>query len=359
MSFWRKFGIVVAAALLPVLLFGWGLVLSAYNVYGTPDRIKHAFNTSGIYNTLVGDILEQNKSEQPSSEGEISVDRPEINKIVQDAASPEFLKTQLEGFLDGAYAWIRGESEQLRVQINFEEVKTKLIAGLSQYATDRLNTLPVCAAGAGNTESFDPLNAECIPKGTNKQAAVDKIKAQIDKQFSDPVITQDDIAKDGQSLQEQLAAIPRIYGHLVLGMWLGAVLILLLAAAVILLSVPWRAGVKRVGIVFMIVGGVSALLAVISAYALKKAAESLGENELQASAVTVGRYLAEDFRTWWLGFGIVIFVLGLGAVLGQRFIGKPAAESAHHHDEATSKNPESHALDTPKPTAKNSETKQK
>lgn len=317
---------------MPLLLFIWGLVFSIYQVASTPDRAKDALQTSGIYDTFVSDALKQSEEEAQQGEGEnIPTDQPEVKQIIHNAASPEFLKTQVEGFLDDAYAWISGETEHLQLEINLTEAKAKLSEGLVQHTTNRLNTLPACS---GNTihGDFDPLTAECLPPGTDKQAAATKIREEIDKQFKDPVITQDDISKDGgQSLEEQLQAVPKIYGNITLGLWIGALIIVLLAAGIVWLSTTRREGLKRAGIVFTTTGAITVVISLLSAYGLKKAVESLEEGEVQTSAVNVLRILAEDLRTWWLGFGIIVLLLGIAAIVGQKYIKTENPRDADTH----------------------------
>lgn len=347
---------------MPILLFLWGLVFSIYQISSTPDRVKNALTTSGIYDTFISDVLKQNEKEAQASEGEkIPTDQPEVKQIIQNAASPEFLKTQVENFLDDAYAWMSGDTPHLQLEIDLTEAKTKLIEGLAQHTTNRLNTMPVCEVSIATTE-FDPLTAECLPPGTDKQAAVTKIREEINKQFNDPVITQDDIKKDGsQSLEEQLQAVPKIYGNITLGLWIGALVIALLTAAIIWLSATRRDGLKKAGIVFTTTGAITIVVSLFAAFGLKKAVENLDEGEAQASAINVLHILAEDLRSWWLCFGIIVLALGIAALVGQRYIKpeNPVAENAHKPAGDLPPNKPTASLDVPASTSPKSNAKPK
>lgn len=322
MSGWRKFGVVVAAMLLPLVLLAWGLVFTSYSMLATPDRLKQVLETSGVYETFISDILNQthnNEGGQPAKEDGVAIptNHPEVKKAIHDAASPEFLKAQVEGFLDSIYAWLRGETAHLAFQIDLTEVKAKLGEGLVSAARDRLASLPACSGPINPSAEFDAFTAECLPRGIDANAAAEQFRSEIDKLIENPVITQDDIKnKEGKPLEQQLQAFPGLYSRMVSWMWLGAVLALLLAVAVVLLSVPWRAGLKRAGIIFVSVGGISIVLAALGAFLIKRVAETVGgEGGIQSSALNVISQLVDGFRFWWVWFGVVVLALGIAALI--------------------------------------------
>lgn len=330
MLFWRKLGVVLAAALLPVMLFAWGLTFTTYQMFATPDRLKQALDTSGIYDTFVNDLLAQTENREGQQEGEYAIptSNPEVQAAVKNAASPTFLQSQVEGFLDNIYTWIQGESEQLAFQIDLTEVKTKLADGLVSAARTRLATLPACN-GPVDPAAFDPFTAECVPRGLDANLAAEQVRSEVDKLIKNPVITQNDIKNDqSQTLEQQLQAIPTAYSRLVLGLWLGVGLILLLAAALVLLSLTRRAGLKRAGIIFTSVGVATIVLAVVGAFVIKRLTETLsGEGAVQAGGLNIISQLADGFRGWWLVFGFAVLVLGVAALISLFFIkskpGKP------------------------------------
>jgi len=338
MSTWRKLGVIVAATLLPILLFSWGLLFSAYQMYATPDSVKDALTKSGIYDTFVSDVLEKVENETQGGEQQIATDQPEVKQIIQSAASPEYLKTQVEGFLDGAYGWIRGETDRLLIEIDLSGIKAELNNGLVQLAHERLASLPVCGAAPVSTESFDPLSAECVPPGVDKNAAIAQISAEIDKNFSDPVFTQDDIkSRDGRTIEEQFSAVRATYSKLVLGLWLGATVILICIAGILLLSSPLRVGLKRVGIILASVGAISVLLALLAAYVIKQLAKTLTEEgSIQSSAFNVVSQLTDGFRGYWLWFGVIVLILGVAALVTAMILKNKVSVPPDEHSKLSS-----------------------
>lgn len=347
----------MAAWLLPILLFAWGALFSAYQMYSTPDRLKAALEKSGVYETLVSDVLSHAENEAKSGEQQIATNEPDVKKVIQNAASPEYLQTQVEGFLDGIYSWLQGESEHLALTIDLSGVKTELISGLTQVAHERLASLPVCDTNTElSPDSFDPLSAECIPRGADKNLAVEKIRNEIDQKFKDPVLTQDDLqGKDGVPLEEKLSGVRTTYNNFTLGLWVGGLLILLCTAGVILLSPTLRSGLKRASLIFMSVGGVSVVLALFASYVIKKAAEALtAEGSIQHSVLGIINQLADGFRGYWLWYGIIILVLGAVSLVTSIILKNKSGSVAHDKENI----PETKSLHTTEPeAAKPKETK--
>lgn len=350
MDFLRKAGVFLAASLLPLVLFSFGLGFSILQVYGQPDRIKNALETSNAYDTFISDMLSEARSSANGLGEGIPADRPEVKQIIENAVSPEYLKGQTEGFLDGIYAWVKGESKQLQLEINFTDARTRLADGLAQYAANRAASLPPCTTPV-DPATFDAMNAECLPPGISPAAAAEIVRQEVNNEiFEDPVITQDDLKNDqGEPLQQQLQDVQGAYDGLVTGLWVSGILALLLAAAVILLSKPWRAGVKRAGIIFISVGALSAALAAVGAFLFKQLAESLAaEGSVQSSLANVASILANDFRTWWLGYGIILLVLGVGGLVALKFV-KAGKEPGEPELSARPNDPEPDEFTKPAP----------
>jgi hypothetical protein len=361
MPFLRKAALVVATALLPLFLFGFGLMFSLLQVYGSPDHIKAALVKSGVYNTFISDVLSEVKVADGGEET-IPVDQPEVKNIIQNAASAEFLQQQTADFLDGMYSWVKGDSNELSLEINIIDAKAKLIDGIAAYANERLTALPPCT-GPVPVDSFDPLNAECIPPGTDQAAAVERLKQEIANAdfLKDPVITADDIKADnGKTLEEQLKAVPGVYNQIVSGVWATGLMALFMAAAIVALRAPWRAGLKRVGIVFIVVGAVSVGLALGASLATGVLADALaqsGDNKIQASLTEIVHILTNDLRVWWMGYGLILALIGVATLLILKFTKKDQAAETPLDETPAPKDKKPAKRQTPaKPAAKPSKT---
>lgn len=324
MQFIRKTTLGLAASLLFTLLFVFGLAFSAQRVLGTPGSLKHALKASGLYESGVGDALNQAQKDQPSGQGEgIPIDRPEVQNVIKQAASPQFLQTQTEQALDSVYAWMQGKSAHLTFSVDLTEVKVRLADGMAQYVQQHLATLPACPAGTGMGD-VDPFKATCVPQGTDTSQVAAAAKNEIlNGEFlkDSTTVTADTIkTENGKTLEQQLKELPTIYQRVNQGVYAAGLLVILLMLAVIFLSANWRAGVRKVAITGIAIGLFSALIAWLSRYGVDRATEQLAQSSgniqpLQQKALAAGELLFNDFRAWWLGYGITLMVLGVVALV--------------------------------------------
>jgi hypothetical protein len=325
MQFLRKSTIGVVASLLTVLLFSFGLAFSIQRVFSTPDGIKSALRESGFYSVAVSAGLDQAQKEQAGNQEDIPVNRPEIQNIIKQAASPEFLQTQTETTLDSLYAWLQGKTETLNFKVDLTDVKARLADGVGQYVGQRLSALPPCQTPV-NPNDVDAFNATCVPVGYNAAEAAAKAKDEIlrGEFLKDTELTAASIKNnDGKTLDQQLKAVPGIYQRINQGVLLGGLAALLLAVAIVFLSVTRRSGLKKVAITFITIGAISAFLGWLSSFAVRRGSEELAKtsanNPLTEHGVNVAKLLVNDVRFWWMLYGIALVVVGIATLVTLHF----------------------------------------
>lgn len=337
----RKTTLGLAASLLFTVLLVFGLTFGLLRVFGTPDSLKDALKDSGFYQNVVGNVLDQTQKEQPAnSNDQIPVSDPRVQNVIKTAASPELLQQQSEQALDSVYAWLQGKTPTLSFKIDAVDIKARLADGIEQYATEHLASLPTCAPGATPSD-VDPFNATCLPQGMNAAQAAAEAKNQIlaGEFLKDPTITAENLKGDnGKTLDQQLAAGPKAYKALTWAVYGAGILAALLTVAVVFLSANRRSGLKKVSITFIVVGAVTAILGWLASFGASKAME-FAKEPLQQSGIKVAQFLAGDLRGWWIGYGVTLVVIGVGALLALYFT-KPRDAGEPKEDRAE-KQPES------------------
>lgn len=357
MNILKKSLLGLCASFLVVLLFVFGTMLGLYQVFGTPEPLKKALRESGFYESIVGDALDQAQKEQPAEgQDEIPVDNPEVQNLIKSAVSPEILQSQLEGSLDSFYAWVRGETPKLVFSVELGDAKNKLATNVGTYIQERLATLPPCDPNVAPNVDIDPFSATCLPQGVTAAQVADQAKGKLlsGEFLKDTTVTADSLkGEGGKSVEEQLESVPAVYEAIKWLLYGSGGLALLMAVAVVFLSVNWRSGLKKVSIIFIAVGGVSVLFSWLTAIGLNRVAEFATE-PLQQSGVKIGQALGTDLRAWWMWYGIILIVLGVLTLVVLRFT-KPkehAADSLESSAEAVpapaADNPRTQTAEKPK-----------
>jgi hypothetical protein len=331
MQFLRKATLGLCASLLFSLLLAFGLALGVQRVLGSPDSLKQALKNSNFYGNVVTGALDQVQKNQTQGEGgdQIPLDRPELQNVVKQVATPDLLQTQVEQALDSIYAWLQGKTPTLQFSADLGEFKSRLADGMSGYAKEHLASLPQCTGGQPPADDFDPLSATCLPKGMNVNKAAAQVKDELlHGQFlEDTTINASDLkTEDGKTLEEQLKAAPTAYQAATWSTYGAGALAVLFAVAVLFLSVSRRAGLKKLAIIFIGAGTLTAVLGWLVSYGAERA-ETMLTDPLQQSAFQAGQFLIGDLRTWWMGYGIGLLVLGVGTLLALYFT-RPKAPSA-------------------------------
>lgn len=311
----------LACAFLPLVLLLFGSLMSTYQTLSSAGHIKDALTESGVYSAVVKEGLDQiGKESAAEATDSIPVNDPQIRAIIEQAVPPGLLEQQTNGVIDGFYAWLHGDTPAMQFEINLTEAKAKLADGLSQYAAQRMSTLPTCTAIDDIPPELDPFNATCVPPGFDKAAAAQKVRDEImnSKEFlEDPVINAEDLAtNNAQEVRIGDVTFNRdLYNQTKTNLYITGALAVVLGVGVLFLSSTRRMGTRRLGIIATVVGGISAVLAgiisLILNVVLQRLAQSPDSNALEKSLVDAVRLLTQDVRNWWLLYGLVLLAAGI------------------------------------------------
>lgn len=335
----KKLLLVVLSPLLVLLLLltalDWGIV----HTVGQPDQVKKIVADSGIYNSVIPNILNQQKTIQTSI-GNLPLTDPTIKQAVNRAFTPQLVRSNTEAAIDNLYAWLDGKTAAPSFKFDFSGAQTQLATNLATAARDRAASLPACRTPVSSL-SFDVYAASCLPRGLSPSSVGQAVQNQvaagqgiIDK----PVVAAGDIKTDkGQPIfQTQLKNLPTWYQRFKHSPYLLMLLAVVLAAALVWLRPTLRSGLRHVGITLIIVG----LVMLLVASAVGWANTNLVQKKLSfnnAAVETDVKQVAGDItqsidKNYWL-FGAVYAVIGLGLlaaplVLSGRRTPAPAAAPA-------------------------------
>lgn len=349
MNFLRKAVVVTVCSLLPMVLLSFGILFSLYQVLGSPTHIKKALDSSGVYDTAIASLVQQTTNEQGTSDTQTSAGEAAVRKAVSDAIPASYIKDQTGGVLDGVYAWLQGDTQNLAFSIDLTPVKTALVENLTAQALERARSLPPCTAESQLSSVNDPFSMECLPPGTNPDALANQTRQSIldSEMFKNASITPQNLTQKGDKpLEEQLSTVKDGYQVVKKSVYLTGMLAIVFITTAIFLSQPRRIGIKRVAFILLSVGGVGIITAIVSNFAVKAVVDSVvkkAEGALGTKIAQAAQYLANDIRNWWLILGILSVAAAIGSLVGVYLWNKKHTTS----DSESSKKPKESGTTTP------------
>jgi hypothetical protein len=358
MQFVRRALLTIFGASLPLLLLATAVNFSILRIVGSPGPVKQILSESGIYNSVVGNALDQAKKSSGGS-SEVSLTDPAIKNAAEESFNPHVVQDSSEKVIDGVYGWLDGKSSKPDFSIDLSDAKNNFAEKVGQAAKTKAATLPVCTSAPTTT---DPFSATCIPPGVTpaqvgEQAKNDVLKGQ--GFLEHPVVTANSFksATGNDSVFDgKLKNAPKQFQRAKKTPFILAGLTILAMLAIVFLSATKRKGLRHVGITLALVGALMLAIAwgLNRVVAQNITPKIIVENKvLQNSVRTLATDLAHRIdQNYWI-FGIAYTLLGLILIISTLFIGRNRSKKEPKQTSANetrpSREPEPHPVQRPAP----------
>lgn len=327
MPFAKRILLATLLPLLPLFLFGIAFSTGFRNVAGDPQNVKDILDKSGVYNTVIPNLLAN--ADKESGEGSVPLSDPAIKAAAEKTFNPQFVKQSTENIVDGTYAWLEGKADKPTFNIDLSGAKAAFAANVAQAAEARAATLPRCTAG-NIPADFDALSASCLPPGVTPQLAGSRLQSEIlsgEGFLENPRINADNLRSEGSntSVFEDLNSVPQAYQQAKRAPLYLSLLAVLTAIGIVLLSPTRRTGVRRVGITLVIVGVLMLAFAWATSWGVnnKLLPNMKFDSELLAADIKrlIGDISGAVVNNYRL-FGGAYTLLGAAAIAGAIFINR-------------------------------------
>jgi len=260
-------------------------------VFESPDPFKQALKQSGIYDNFFSTIFEQankqegNKEDPNKKNDGISLNDPEIQKIIQSVIPSQKIQSISESTIDSVFKYVQ-TGEPKVISINLDTEKLAFIDGVAAFAEQKINALPICSKAQLRQQGndVDPFNAICRPTSFDiskeKQQIKDELLKNKDLTFKFDLKLEQEVDKQLNKIagQVQVPVISSLISPLKkpgAGRWITnslnklplmfAVLSLLFALAMFLLYEQKRAGLHSIAStflgngIFLALGGIASM----------------------------------------------------------------------------------------------------
>jgi hypothetical protein len=245
----RKILIIISNTLFKLVLFMTIGIVAAVLLYTDRAYIPSVLERNDFYSRLIPSLLETNKDQPLTKDGGITLEDERVQQIITGAFSAEDIEKYTNIIIGSVYDWLEQESSQINFIVDLTEHKQRIANGLSLFAVNRIQELPLCTEIPTN---IDPFSITCQPPFIDYATEQIKLEEQLLNEprfLSDTIITEETIfgVSEEKNLEEAYSYAPTIYSLLrYIPLYIGFVL-LVLALIVIFASSTRKIGMRKIG----------------------------------------------------------------------------------------------------------------
>lgn len=246
--------------------------LAVIFLFGEKQATKDILIESGVYSSFVDAVIADNVKTSANQLSSIPLSDPEIQKIAKQAFSPTALKNVTETFVDKLYAWLNGDEDSLKFEIELNPQKEVFIEQISTYAANRLVGLPSC--GIEEVQNIAIFALKCRPENVPLEFVKEQVHNDLEASefFKDLRFTEQDLpkSKGGAPIYQEFAFVPPVMRALRTSLWNFVAVFVLASALFISLRRPLRKGFKSYGRDLLSNGGTLLVATVVFGFILPK-----------------------------------------------------------------------------------------
>ncbi len=315
-----KFILVISA-----LLFVGSIVF--LKVVGQPEQTKQLLKDSELYSITAQKVRSQFIQGDETAQ---QVSGPLVEDAINKSLSDETIQNIAEDGIDTTYAWLDGKTDNPQIKIDVDAIKANFANHVTQNIEARLATLPACSRSVVPTTN-DITAIECIPRGYNTAAEVEKVRQQILATDANNLLGQDAQSNPGnentattsqqieqesqQSISQNLAPIKSTYTWVKRLPLISGVLFVVAVAVIAVFSQPRYRALRTLGLAAIPLGLLYLLLGFISQGTVKGvfalAEKQAGANEFQKPLQHISQHFANLISGYFSLFGIGLLLVGV------------------------------------------------
>lgn len=308
------------AVILTLTLFLFGLMLAITGAFGSSQPTKDALAESGIYQAFIGEAVDDAGG---TIEGLISYDS-EIRNVIIEAAVP-YVREDMEQGVDSLFVWLKDTSQPITFSIEAIAAQEAVSTAVGDYvADDVISNLPVCTSIPSGFNANNPFTWECQPSNLNLESYRTSFTTLVagNEFWEDTTFTLDDIAgMSEQELADDYQVVADTYSASQSATWLLGGVVLLSIITTWLLAPSLRGTLRRLGIIFIVVGVVWFGLALAGVRVMDSfLADLSGNDALEVATASIAGSIGNHIFGWWRLSGIIGGTLGVVLIVSSFFI---------------------------------------
>lgn len=257
-KFFRWFGLAVLGYALIMALFLIANATVFSLITSNPDKVKAIISDSGVYESIPETIFNSTESKSKDVKEKSALDNQDVKSSALEVFSPGFFENAVGSGLDGTYAWLNGNAEEISFSIDLSKPKEDFISKAVDYRLKTISKLQACSAKQLQGD-LDIFTLNCKPP---YELNSKKIKQQVRKDISqgEEFLSKDTFTakelkdENGKTISETLPKLPDQFQAakklpLILVFFVG-----LLAAGIIYISETKKRGLLSLSRIFIVSG---------------------------------------------------------------------------------------------------------
>ncbi len=319
MPLYRKIIIIIVNSLFRLLLFFTVSIIASVWLYADRDYVPTVLSRNNVYEKIVPSLVETNKEQSLTAGGDIKLSDPDIQKIISDSFPANELEQHTNTIINAAYDWLEQEKSVFTFRIDLSENKQRLAEGFSDYAINRLKSLPECP---DFSLEIDPFSTSCQPSFINYEVERVVLVEQFVNEaefLEETVITEKSIFKDpNESLETKYSDAPIFYSLATVSPLYASLILILLALVVIFASSSKKIGFRKIGKGLVGTGASLIFFTVIFSFIVPRITGSIAVLQTSGEGIdSLFNKVALDFsRDYaWMTIKICVPLIVLGAVM--------------------------------------------
>lgn len=268
----RKLLLLILTPLFSLLLFALAINYGLSKTIGDSGSVKKILRESGIYGSVVPNILKQSGNINTAI-GEVSAMDPLVKSAASKSLPPQRVQEYSENAINNLYAWLDGDISEPNFNIDLSDSKSSFTNNLASEIELKLSSLPACKT-AYTASGFDVLSATCLPPGDSASSAANLLRIETNNSsgfLNQAGVKASDIKGNDPEktiFQDQLKDLPATFQWFRKSPLILTVLTLLTGLIMVFLRPTLSNGLRHIGASLLTVGIALLIFAWIFNYAI-------------------------------------------------------------------------------------------
>ena len=322
-------------------LFVGAFIISSVKTTLNQHHLKGTIKASGIYDNseeIVFDGIAYGSGDNEEAEAGFTEIKDNLKNNIPEfynkIFNSDFLETEVNESIDTAFAWAKGETTTIDIEITLADDNEDLITMLSTMFTARVEGLEPCQDDFVRPEKSDPFSLECRPADFDASEITAFLTDNQEMPELQEFLNQASYKPELDQINESVTSWVQLGYFLAQLIWVWILIIALLLGIIIVLLIPgFKRGLIVTGSLILFISLVIILIRLITG-SVDNWLINYGFNQIpddfplsiNSALNSSAEYVWGVFKYYLSIYSLVLFIVSLGMILLGAFLPKKNKE---------------------------------